>query len=193
MTPDKGVPSSDGLLPGQHLERGGFPSPIEAKQAEALPPLDRKRDPVHGEKGRPLVIHLQECPWSACGEETPGSGGDRKGQDGPCVTLDSSLMTSGASSRRSGLGARTRSLSSATSWSSGSSAVWAHSSAWRFETQTALVNPSLGPSLEGDGAGLGVDLGWVAGMEILAPAQALQAGSKEEGRDTDVSLGPTEY
>lgn len=72
-----------------------------------------------------------------CRPESPGWGGLKTTwaswvavEGRACLTLESSLMISGVSSMESKLGTRIRLLSSATSWSSGSTDVRFCSSAW---------------------------------------------------------------
>lgn len=98
--------------------------------------MDGKGDPVHSKEWCSLVIHLYDAdekaqvrrlkimqdlwplgPTSFWGTRASGVEG------GASVTLESSLMMSGVSSMESKLGTRTRLLSSATSWSSGSTDV----------------------------------------------------------------------
>lgn len=125
---NEGVPGTDGLLPGQHFESRGLPGSVEAQQAEALPFLDLEGDPIHSEEGRPLLVHLESR-----GVRRPrdrGTGCRAVGGRGRRArrTLESSLMTRGVSGSESRPGARTRFLSSATSWSSGSAGVWVYAS-----------------------------------------------------------------
>lgn len=49
VTIDKGLPTSCALVPGQHLEGGGLPSPVDTQQAKALPWSYAHAQTVHSE------------------------------------------------------------------------------------------------------------------------------------------------